>query len=100
MKVMTLRDAKAHLSAVVEEANSDRVLITSNGQPAAVVIGVKGQDMEEVMLTSNPKFWEMIEESRKQDKTLTLSEVRARIAQRAAAESAPLKKAKPRRAKR
>jgi prevent-host-death family protein len=96
MKVMTLRDAKAHLSAVIEGANTEQVLITSNGQPAAVLIGVQGQDMEEVMLTSNPKFWAMIEESRRADKTLTLTEVRARIAERAAAEVA----ASPSRAKR
>ena len=94
MKVMTLRDAKAHLSAVIEEANTEQVLITSNGQPAAVVIGVQGQDMEEVMLAANPKFWAMIEESRRSDKTLTVAEVRARIAERAAAE-APPKRARP-----
>jgi prevent-host-death family protein len=96
MKVVTLRDAKAHLSAVVEDANTERVLITSNGEPAAVLIGVKGQDMEEVMLTSNPKFWAMIEESRRNDRILTAAEVRARIAQRAAKE-APTKPARTRR---
>jgi prevent-host-death family protein len=93
MKVMTLRDAKAHLSAVLEEANTERVLITSNGEPAAVVIGVKGHDMEEVMLAQNPKFWAMIEESRKTDKTLTMAEVRARIANRAADEAKALAEA-------
>jgi prevent-host-death family protein len=89
MKVMTLRDAKAHLSAVLEEANAEQVLITQNGEPAAVLTGVKGYDMEEVMLVHNPKFWAMIEESRASDKTLTVAEVRARIAARATAEAAP-----------
>ena len=51
------------------------------------------------MLTSNPKFWAMIEESRKTDKTLALSEVRARIADRAAAE-APAPPARPKRPRR
>jgi prevent-host-death family protein len=89
MKVMTLRDAKARLSSVVEEANNERVLITKNGRPAAVVIGVEGHDTEDVMLISNPKFWAMIEESRRRDRTLTTEQVRERIARKEAAEAAP-----------
>ena len=69
MKVVTLRDARARLSSVIDDANTERVLITSHGRPAALVIGVRGQDEEEVMLVSNPRFWEMIEESRNQDRT-------------------------------
>jgi prevent-host-death family protein len=88
MKVMSLRDAKAHFSSVLDDANTERILITSNGEPAAIVIGVKGHDMEEVMMVQNPKFWAMIEESRKSDETLTVAEVRARIAKRAAEEAA------------
>ena len=88
MKVMTLRDAKARLSAVLEEANSERVLITKNGRPAAVVIGVEGHDTEEVMLVSNPTFWAMIEESRRRDRTLTSEQVRERIARKEAVETA------------
>lgn len=99
MKVMTLRDAKAHLSAVLEEANAEQVLITQNGQPAAVLTGVRGYDMEEVMLVHNPKFWAMIEESRRSDKTLTVAEVRARIAARAAAEEVPARPARRRSAR-
>ena len=71
MKVMTLRDARSHLSAVIADANTERVLITSHGRPAALVIGVAGLDTEEVLLVSNPNFWKMIEESRREDRTLT-----------------------------
>ena len=102
MKVMTLRDARSQLSAVIEDANTERVLITNHGRPAALVIGVAGLDTEEVLLVSNPNFWRMIEESRREDRTLTTAEVRARIAKRAKAETARLStrrpgKAKPRR---
>jgi prevent-host-death family protein len=92
MKVTTLRKARARLSAVIEESNDDRVLITTNGKPAAVVIGVKGQDLEEVLLAANPKFWAMIEESRCGDRTLSSAEIRSRIAKRVKAKPGPRKR--------
>jgi hypothetical protein len=51
------------------------------------------------MLVHNPKFWAMIEESRRSDKTLTVAEVRARIAARAAAEEVPARPARRRSAR-
>jgi len=78
MKVVALREAKQSLSGCVDDAQRDRVLITRHGKPAALVIGVEGQDFEDVLLTSNPRFWQMIEARRKQP-TLSLAEVRARL---------------------
>jgi prevent-host-death family protein len=85
---MTLRDARSHFSAVIEDANTERVLITNHGRPAALVIGVAGLDTEEVMLVSNPNFWKMVEDSRRGDRTITADEVRTRIARRAKGEAA------------
>ena len=56
------------------------MLITRNGRPCAIVIGVEGRDLEDVMLMSNPRFWRMIEASRKDPKTYSMEEVRARFA--------------------
>ena len=39
MKVVSLREAKALLSSFVDKAQTDRVLITRHGRPAALVIG-------------------------------------------------------------
>jgi prevent-host-death family protein len=61
MRVLAMRDAKTGLSATLDEAQHDRVLITRNGKPSAIVIGVEGREFEDVLLMSNPKFWEMIE---------------------------------------
>jgi len=44
------------------------------------MIGVQGQDLEEVLLIQNPRFWELIESRRKQP-TLSLAEVRKRLGQ-------------------
>jgi prevent-host-death family protein len=83
MKVMGLREAKQSLSVCIEKAQKDRVLITRHGKPAAVVIGVAGQEMEDVILQMDPKFWEMIEERRTNSSTVSIEEVRARYGLRA-----------------
>jgi len=78
MKVVGLRDAKQTLSDCIDHAQHERVLITRHGRPAAVVIGVEGEDLEDVLLQMDPKFWEMIEERRRNSSTIPLDEVRRR----------------------
>jgi prevent-host-death family protein len=78
MKVVAVRDAKASLSEYIEEAQRDRVLITKHGKPAALVIGVEGEDLEDLLTMGNPRFWEMIEDRRRKQGSTTLAEVRAR----------------------
>src|SRR5437660_12682540 len=65
MKLIGLKQAKARLSEFVDAAQRDRVLITRRGQPAALVIGVEGQDIEQVILGNDAEFWKMIEERRR-----------------------------------
>jgi len=79
VKVVPLRDAKQGLSATVDDAQKERVLITRYGRPAAVVIGVEGRSMEDVLLMQSPAFWRLIEERRREPATLTLDEVRSRF---------------------
>jgi prevent-host-death family protein len=92
MKVLAMREAKAGLSATLDEAQRERVLITRNGKPSAIVIGVEGHEFEDVMLMSNPKFWEMIEASRKNPTTYSMDEVRKYFAEKDAKEAAPAPK--------
>ena|SRR2546422_336271 len=80
MKVVAVREAKTGLSVTLDDAQRERVLITRNGRPCAIVIGVEGRDLEDVMLMSNPRFWRMIERSRKDPKTYSMEEVRAYFA--------------------
>ena len=88
MKVVAMRDAKTGLSATLDEAQHERVLITRNGKPSAVVIGVEGRDFEDVLLMSNPRFWEMIEASRRNPRTYSIREVREYFAKKDAKEAA------------
>ncbi len=92
MKVLAIREAKAGLSAALDEAQHERVLITRNGKPSAIVIGVEGHDYEDVLLMSNPRFWEMIEASRKDPTTFTMAEIRKRYAEKATTENASSEK--------
>ena len=86
MRVLAMRDAKTGLSATLDEAQRDRVLITRNGKPSAIVIGVEGREFEDVLLMSNPRFWEMIEASRKNPKMYSMAEVREHFARKDAAD--------------
>ena len=78
MKVVAVREAKASLSEYIAKAQEDRVLITKHGKPAALVIGVEGEDLEDLLTMGNPRFWEMIEDRRRKNRSATLAEVRAR----------------------
>lgn len=64
MKIVNLRDAKATLSSVVDEAQGERVLITRHGKPTALIIGVEGEDLEDLLTRADPSFWKMIEDRR------------------------------------
>jgi prevent-host-death family protein len=78
MKTVPLREAKQSLSGFVAHAQRERVLITKHGKPAALVIGVEGQDIEDVLLSQDPEFWKLVE-ARRQQPTLSLADVRARL---------------------
>jgi prevent-host-death family protein len=79
MKVVALGQAKNELSTYVDEAQSDRVLITRHGKPAVLMIGVEGEELEDLMTRANPRFWEMIEERRQGGKRVSAAELRRRL---------------------
>ena len=79
MKVVALGQAKNELSAYVDEAQHDRVLVTRHGRPAAIIIGVEGEELEDLLTRSDPKFWQMIETRRKASKTISSDEMRRRL---------------------
>ena len=56
MKVVAVREAKASLSEYIAKAQQDRVLITKHGKPAALVIGVEGEDLEDLLAMANPRL--------------------------------------------
>ena len=78
MKILGLREAKQTLSDCVDHSQLDRVLITRHGRPAAIIIGVEGEEMEDVLLQMDPKFWKLIEQRRQDPETISLEDVQKR----------------------
>lgn len=95
MKLIGLKEAKTNLSALVEGSQHQRVLITRRGRPAALVIGVEGQDLEQVLLAGDVEFWKMIQERRRRGATLTSDDVRRSFGIETTAARSPASQPKP-----
>lgn len=78
MKTITVRDLQKKIRECVDDSQKERVVITRHGRPAAVLIGVVGQDWEHLALQMDPAFWRMIRRRRRQG-TVPLAEVRRRM---------------------
>jgi hypothetical protein len=64
MKKISLEQAR--LDVCVGEAQRERVILTRDGKPVALIIGLEGLDEEQLLLGSSDKFWTLIEQRRKQ----------------------------------
>ncbi len=78
MKTVTVRELQQRIKLCLDEAQEDRVVITRRGKPAAVLIGVEGEDWETVILETDPTFWRMVQARRKQP-TMTVEQLRASL---------------------
>jgi prevent-host-death family protein len=67
MKVASLADVKARLSAYIEELPSrGPVVITRNGRTAAVLIAPEDdEDLERLLLARSPRFQALLNKSRR-----------------------------------
>lgn len=78
MKTVTVRNLQKSVKECVDTAQEDRVVITRHGKPAAVLVGVEGEDWEDVVLQTDPGFWKLVRARRKQP-TLSLDELKKRL---------------------
>jgi antitoxin (DNA-binding transcriptional repressor) of toxin-antitoxin stability system len=69
---------KTDLNACVADAQSQRVVITRDGSPVALVVGVAGLDREQIELGSSATFWKLIQ-ARRKEKTLSRAELEGLI---------------------
>jgi prevent-host-death family protein len=67
MKIVPLADAKARLSAYVDECTTKGpVVITRNGKPVAVLLAPADEDyLDNLMLSRSPRFQSLIAKSRR-----------------------------------
>src|SRR5437867_9192711 len=80
MKVIGLNET--NLDDCVSEAQHERIVITRNGKPVALVVGVAGLDADQLELGSNPAFWELITQRRGQ-RAITRAQLEERMRQSA-----------------
>ncbi len=78
MKTISIRELQRRIRECVDEGQSDRVVITRRGKPAAVLVGVEGADWETLVVETNATFWRLIARRRKQP-TVTLAAMRKRL---------------------
>ncbi|MGH2403271.1 MAG: type II toxin-antitoxin system Phd/YefM family antitoxin [bacterium] len=81
MKTVPVRDLQRRIRESMELSQKEGVVVTRHGRPAAVLIGVEGQDWEDLIFQTSAGFWKTIERRRSQ-KTIPLEEVRRRLASR------------------
>jgi prevent-host-death family protein len=76
MKEVSIEQLAQNTSAFITAAQSERVVVTQNGKPMAVLVGIKNKDQEDLALEASAEFWRMIEERRKEP-TVPLSAIKA-----------------------
>ena len=81
MKTVTVRDLQKSVRECVDIAQDDRVVITRHGRPAAVLVGIEGEEWEDVVLQTSASFWRLIEK-RRQEATISLEQMKAKFAKR------------------
>ena len=80
MKQLTLEELSEQLQDYVRAAQQEQILITQNGKPIALFLGLQNIDPEQWHLQVSTEFWQMISD-RRQRPTLSLSLVEAELAQ-------------------
>ena len=78
MKTIGVRELQKRIRECVEASQVERVVITRNGKPASIVIGVEGSDWEDLVIQSDPAFWRTIRERRK-EQSISADEMRRRV---------------------
>lgn len=64
MKTIELAKATGPLNGYVRRMGKGPVVLVSHRKPVAVLITIKNADLEDIALSTNPKFIAMIERSR------------------------------------
>ncbi|NEP62163.1 MAG: type II toxin-antitoxin system Phd/YefM family antitoxin [Symploca sp. SIO2G7] len=78
MKQLNIEQLDQQLQDYVRSAQNEQIMITQNGKPIAVLLGLENFDPEQWNLQLSAEFWQMIVE-RRQRPTLSLSEVEAQL---------------------
>jgi prevent-host-death family protein len=66
MNIAPLADVKARFSAYIKQLKTSPVIVTKNGKPVAVMMGISDEDdLERVVLAISPKFQALLDKAEK-----------------------------------
>jgi hypothetical protein len=77
MKIMPIKET--NLEECVKQAQRQEVVLTRDGKPIAILVGVEGLDLEQVELGHSDEIWELIKERRAQP-VISREELEQRLA--------------------
>ena len=67
MKIVSVANVKARLSAYLKESEQGPVVVTRNGKAVAVLLAITDDDeLERLLLAHSPKFQALLDKSRRQ----------------------------------
>jgi prevent-host-death family protein len=67
MKVASVAEIKSQFSAFLKASESGPVVVTRNGRPVAMLVGVQDdEEMERLLMANSPRLQAILEVSRKQ----------------------------------
>jgi antitoxin (DNA-binding transcriptional repressor) of toxin-antitoxin stability system len=79
MKRIALEQLPREIAELIVSAQHERVVITRDGQPYALIVGVENKDEEDLQLEFSPEFWRMIEERRRETASVPLKDIMAEL---------------------
>src|SRR5437879_4807886 len=77
MKRVAFEQLPQDVADLITAAQTQRVVITRDGQPYALLVGIANKDEEDLELEFSPEFWRTIEESRRSTVSVPLKDVMA-----------------------
>jgi prevent-host-death family protein len=96
MKIASVAEVKSRFSAYIKAAKGGPVVVTRNGSPVAVIVGVTDEDeIERLLMAYSPQLNAILERSRQQfreGKWLTHDEFWAKVEAKQASEKRPRKR--------
>ena len=67
MKIASVAEIKSQFSAFLKASEAGPVVVTRNGRPVAVIVGVQDEDeIERLLMAYSPRLQAILEASRKQ----------------------------------
>jgi prevent-host-death family protein len=67
MKIASVAEVKAQFSSFLHASEGGPIVVTRNGKPVAVIVGVQDEDeIERLLMAYSPRLQSILEKSRKQ----------------------------------